>query len=137
MNKYILRKLIRESFSELFKEAYDVDVDHELEKYIIDAIDLSGYGLDNVSDYEKINEFYKIFLSEKDWYIEQVGVKKALEDYLRGMPSSIDLPTYYNDVRNFLYAIGFNEVKDMEDEDLDKFYYNKLVETILNAYSNS
>lgn len=137
MNKDILRKLIRESFSELFRETYDVDVDHELEKYIIDAIDLSGHDLDNVSDYEKINEFYNIFLSEKDWHIEQVGVKRALEDYLRGMPSSIDLPTYYNDIRNFMYAIGFNEVKDMADEELDRFYYNKLVEVILNAYSNN
>jgi hypothetical protein len=137
MNRNALKRIIRESINQLFRESYGVDVDDELERYIIDAIDLSGHDLDNVSDYEKINEFYNIFLSEKDWHIEQVGVKKALEDYLRGLPSSIDLPTYYNDIRNFMYAIGFNEVKDMEDEELDRFYYNKLVETILNAYSNN
>jgi hypothetical protein len=133
MNKDILRKLIRESFSELFRETYDVDVDHELEKYIIDAIDLSGHGLDNVSDYEKIREFYNIFISEKGYELKRIGLKRALEDYLRDLPSSIDLPTYYNDVKNFLYAIGFNEIKDMEDDELDRFYYNKLVEVILNA----
>jgi len=137
MNKNTLRRIIRESINQIFRESYSVDVDDELEKYIIDAIDLSGYDMDNISDFEKIKEFYNIFLSEKSWHVEQVGIKNALEDYLRGMPSAIDLPTYYNDVRNFMYSIGYDEVKNMEDEELDKFYYNKLVETILKAYSNS
>ena len=137
MNKNTLRRIIRESINQIFRESYSVDVDDELERYIIDAIDLSGHSVGSVSDSEKINEFYNIFLSEKNWHIEQVGAKKALEDYLRGMPSAIDLPTYYNDVRNFMYSIGYDEVKNMEDEELDKFYYNKLAETILKAYSNS
>jgi hypothetical protein len=137
MNRNTLKRIIRESINQLFRESYDVDVDDELEKYIIDAIDLSGYDVGNVSDFEKIKEFYNIFLSEKNWHVEQIGIRNALEDYLRGMPSSIDLPAYYNDVRNFMYSIGYDEVKNMEDEELDKFYYNKLVETILKAYSNS
>ncbi len=137
MNRNTLKRIIRESINQLFRESYVVDVDDELERYIIDAIDLSGYDVGNVSDFEKIKEFYDIFLSEKNWHVEQIGIRNALEDYLRGMPSAIDLPTYYNDVRNFMYSIGYDEVKNMEDEELDKFYYNKLVETILKAYSNS
>jgi hypothetical protein len=113
MNKNTLRRIIIESINQLFRESYGVDVDDELERYIIDAIDLSGYGLDNVSESEKINEFYNIFLSEKNWHVEQVGIKNALEDYLRGMPSAIDLPTYYNDVRNFMYSIGYDEFKNI------------------------
>jgi hypothetical protein len=112
------------------------DPDYELKKHIIDSIDLEGYNLKNVSDSEKIGEFYNIFLDEQGYQVERVGVKRALEDYLRGMPSAIDLPTYWGEVINFLYAIGFDEVKEMEDEEVDKFYYKKLVEVILSSVSN-
>lgn len=113
------------------KENYGISVDSQLINFIIDSIDLTGYNIETTSDDEKLREFYNIFIDENGWHVKQVGVKKALEDYLRGMPSSIDLPTYYNEVRNFLYAIGFNEVKDMEDDEVDDFYYKKLVEVIL------
>jgi hypothetical protein len=42
------------------------------------------------------------------------------------MPSLLDLATYYNEVRNLLYALGYDEVKDMEDDQIDKLYYDEL-----------
>jgi hypothetical protein len=29
-------------------------------------------------------------------------------------------------VRNLLYALGYDEVKDMEDDQIDKLYYDEL-----------
>jgi hypothetical protein len=133
MNKKIIKKIIRESIDNML----DLDADYKLKKYIIDSIEFEGYdGLENIKDSENIQEFYNIFLSEKLWHVKQVGVRKALEDYLRGMPSAIDLPTYYYNIRNLLYAMGFDGVKEMEDEELDKFYYKKIVDIILNTVQN-
>jgi hypothetical protein len=42
------------------------------------------------------------------------------------LPSILDIPFYYNEIRNLLYALGYDEVKDMEDQDVAKLYYDEL-----------
>jgi hypothetical protein len=61
-----------------------------------------------------------------------MGLRRAFIEYLRGQPTWFGAaPTYYNEIQDFLYSIGFDEVKNMEDEDIDKIYYNKIADIFL------
>ena len=83
----------------------------ELESFVEGSIDLSGYDeYENSTD--KFGSLYNIFQSEYGWVINRMGEKKAKKESLQGINSTIDLPFYYFDIINLLYAIGFNEVKD-------------------------
>jgi hypothetical protein len=60
-----------------------------------------------------------------------MGERKALIEWLQGLPSTIDIPYYYDEISNLLYALGFDDVKQMEDDELSDFYYNLVADTIL------
>jgi len=57
--------------------------------------------------------------------------KKAIIEWLQGLPSTIDIPYYYDEISNLLYALGFDEVKEMEDDEVSEFYYDLIAKTIL------
>lgn len=42
------------------------------------------------------------------------------------MPSCLDIATYYGEVQNLLYSIGYDEAKDMDDPDVDNLFYNEI-----------
>jgi hypothetical protein len=66
-------------------------------QYIIDNIDLSGYNYpSNLNDVEKIKALNKIFNDEYGWAVNRLGRQRAIEEWLRGLPSSLSL-AYYND----------------------------------------
>jgi hypothetical protein len=60
-----------------------------------------------------------------------MGERKALIEWLQGLPSTIDIPYYYDEISNLLYALGFDEVKEMEDDEVSEFYYDLIAKTIL------
>jgi hypothetical protein len=103
----------------------------ELESFVEEGIDLSGYDeYENSSD--KFGSLYNIFQSEYGWAINRMGEKKAIIEWLQGLPSVVDLPFYYFDIVNLLYAIGFNEVKDEDmDEDVVADMYYDLISDII------
>ena len=125
-----LRKQIRKIISESMENDLNVSTEDKLlnlKRYVQDNIDLNGYGdYENTPDSQKIQAVIEIFKEEKGWDIKSQGLKRAFIDYLRGMPSLLDLATYYNEVQNLLYALGYDEVKDMEDDQIDKLYYDEL-----------
>lgn len=131
MGKNLVKTILREQFKNIIKEA---TIASDLESFIVDSIDLSAYDKDNLTGDEAVKALYDIFVSERGYLIKQKGVRKTLEDYLRGMPSTIDLPIYYTDIRNFLYSIGFNEAKDMDDKEIDKLYYTTMVDALINMF---
>jgi len=121
-----LTKLVGRIINEIRKDnPYD-----NLKNFLEDSIDFSGYTLKNRYK-NKFTQLYEIFLSEYEYYVERYGEKRAMIEWLRGVPSSIDIPIYLNDVTNLLYALGFDDVKGMEDDDLDKFYYSIVADTII------
>lgn len=69
------------------------------EQTILDNISFEGYDVKHTNDkLSRINEAYKIFLSEKGWEVEQVGKKKAFTNWLQGLPSALTVPFYYNEI---------------------------------------
>jgi hypothetical protein len=121
-----MEKLIRR----ILKEIREENPYHQLKKFLEDRIDFEGYDLDK-NPSNKISQLYDVFIDEYGWAIKRMGQKKAIIEWLQGLPSTIDIPYYYDEISNLLYALGFDDVKQMEDDELSDFYYNLVADTIL------
>ena len=121
-----MEKLIRR----ILKEIREENPHHQLKKFLEDRIDFEGYDI-RVNPNRKISQLYDVFEDEYGWAIKRMGQKKAIIEWLQGLPSTIDIPYYYDEISNLLYALGFDEVKEMEDDELSDFYYNLVADTIL------
>jgi len=121
-----MEKLIRR----ILKEIREENPYHQLKKFLEDRIDFEGYGI-KVNPNRKISQLYDVFEDEYGWAIKRMGEKKAIVEWLQGLPSTLDIPFYYDEISNLLYALGFDEVKEMEDTEIGDFYYDLLAKTIL------
>jgi hypothetical protein len=121
-----MEKLIRR----ILKEIREENPYHQLKKFLEDRISFEGYDLDK-NPRNKISQLYDVFEDEYGWAIKRMGERKALIEWLQGLPSTIDIPYYYDEINNLLYALGFDEVKEMEDDEVSEFYYDLIAKTIL------
>jgi hypothetical protein len=122
-----MEKLIKR----ILKEIREENPEHQLKKFIENQIDFEGYDI-QANPNQKISQLFDIFMDEYGWAIKRYGLKKALIEWLQGLPSTIDLPYYYYDISNLLYALGFDDVKEMEDDELSDFYYDIVAKIIIN-----
>jgi hypothetical protein len=65
--------------------------------FILKNIDLEGYDLKNTAE-----NLYNTFISEYGFIVPRLGIYNAFQEWLRGVPSAINLPIYYYDVNNVL-----------------------------------
>ena len=121
-----MEKLIRR----ILKEIREENPYHQLKKFLEDRIDFEGYDI-KVNPNRKISQLYDVFEDEYGWAIKRTGEKKAIVEWLQGLPSTLDIPFYYDEISNLLYALGFDEVKEMEDTEIGDFYYDLLAKTIM------
>jgi hypothetical protein len=121
-----MEKLIKR----ILKEIREENPYHQLKKFLEDRISFEGYGI-KVNPNRKISQLYDVFEDEYGWAIKRMGEKKAIIEWLQGLPSTLDIPFYYDEISNLLYALGFDEVKEMEDTEIGDFYYDLLAKTIL------
>jgi len=121
-----MEKLIRR----ILKEIREENPYLQLKKFLEDRIDFEGYGF-KVNPNRKISQLYDVFEDEYGWAIKRMGEKKAIIEWLQGLPSTLDIPFYYDEISNLLYALGFDEVKEMEDTEIGDFYYDLLAKTIM------
>jgi hypothetical protein len=121
-----MEKLIRR----ILKEIREENPYHQLKKFLEDRIDFEGYDI-KVNPNRKISQLYDVFEDEYGWAIKRMGEKKAIVEWLQGLPSTLDIPFYYDEISNLLYALGFDEVKEMEDTEIGDFYYDLLAKTIM------
>jgi hypothetical protein len=110
-----------------------------LKDILIDNIDLDPYdNLSYINQFakgdQKILEMFKIFKDEREYDIKIVGLSKSIESWLRGLPTVVSgLPTYYDELTNLLYAIGYIDTRDTDEEIVDKTYYTELTKIILDT----
>lgn len=121
-----LNKIVDQIIKESFNNEYD-----EFKKIVINSIDFSEYEGGDVRDSEKFRKGFESFMSEKSYEIKRQGEKRAFKDYVMGLPSWLNLPYDYYEIKNMLYSIGFDNVKDMDDEEdeVGNFYYDLLYNT--------
>jgi len=82
----------------------------------------------------KIDFFFNQFYKEYQWVIVRKGEFQALIEYLQGLPSTIHLPIYYNEIIELAIEHG-SLAKDSSEKDqmkiCDNFYNfiaNKLIQ---------
>ena len=121
-----MEKLIKR----ILKEIREENPYHQLKKFLEDRISFEGYDI-RVNPNRKISQLYDVFEDEYGWAIKRMGEKKAIIEWLQGLPSTLDIPFYYDEISNLLYALGFDEVKEMEDTEIGDFYYDLLAKTIM------
>jgi hypothetical protein len=128
-----LTKIIERTINEIREDnPYD-----QLKKFLEDRISFEGYNFKRKVN-NKFTQLYGVFEDEYGHEVENNMKRrvnnpeeKALIEWLKGLPSSIDLPYNYYEMSNLLYALGFDEVKEMEDDELSDFYYSIVADTIL------
>jgi hypothetical protein len=125
-----LRRIIRG----LVKEAMDMtpnvstsDSLENLKRFVEDKIDFEGYSnYEGTPRSQRVQNAIEVFKDEMGWSVKQSGLKRAFIDWLQGLPSILDLPYNYWDIKNLMYSLGYDEVEDMEDQDIAKLYYDEL-----------
>ena len=128
-----LTRLIRRTINEIREDnPYD-----QLKKFLESNIDFKGYDFETKLN-NKFTQLYEVFLDEYGFEVEnnmkrrvKNPEEKALIEWLQGLPSTIDIPYKYYEMSNLLYALGFDEVKEMEDDELADFYYSIVANTIM------
>ena len=68
------------------------------------------------TDALKVSYFRERFHSEYDWEIKRKGERKALEEYLRGLPSTIDIAFYNHDIIEL--GVKWGKLKPSADQSL-------------------
>jgi hypothetical protein len=119
-----LTNIVKKIIKEMNEDPY-----YELKKVIIDSIDFDGY--DDVDDRDKLRAGMEVFQSEYGWAVSRMGIKKAFKEYLLGLPSWLDIPYYYTDMKNMLYSLGFDEVQDMDDDEISEMYYDMITDIFI------
>lgn len=105
------------------------------EQTIIDNIDLKTYDLTNDANlYDKIKAVYYIFRGE---YVhknnQHLGDEKLLSSWLQGLPSTLTVPFYYNEIIDNASNAGI-EIKDEEQFCLD--YWDNLSKAFFTLKEN-
>lgn len=67
------------------------EIANKAKRYIIDAINASGYHKELQTDVEKIKFLRDTFVGEYGWAVKRYGVQGAIKEWLQGLPSCIDI----------------------------------------------
>jgi hypothetical protein len=78
-----------------------------------------------------IPELFKQFMDEYFYAhgLRQYTYPQFISEWLRGLPSTVDMPFYTYDIVNLMKAVDY-EVDGMEDIDVDTLYWKELGEII-------
>lgn len=94
--------------------------------YLFSLIDAEGYDVTPpVTQKAKINFFFNTFRAEYGYNISRMGERKALTEYLAGLPSCFRVPFYNNEILQIGERFGFiaaNASELRQDAFLDRWF---------------
>lgn len=108
------------------------DFDKRINRYIIDRIEC------NDTDKEKIEFLERIFISDYGWAIRKIGRQKAVEEWLKGLPSILSIPFYNSDRLLLAFSFGRLNVGATEAQE-NKFinqYWTMISAKIVQLFNN-
>lgn len=103
------------------------------QEYILNSIDGANYDQITETDQEKIEFLIETFKSEYGWAIERMGTQKAIEEWLRGLPSAIQIDFYNSDIIDLAKSWGTlrQDATEREEDKILANYWNLLANHIL------
>lgn len=63
----------------------------KVQRYIVKNINSEDYGVETKTTKDKLEFLFNTFKAEYGWSIQRVGVERSFTDWLRGLPSVIDI----------------------------------------------
>ncbi len=96
------------------------------ENTIINNIDFEGYEINIESNFDKIRQVYKIFLSEFGHEQKRQGNVKAFTSWLQGLPSVLTVPFYNSEILDNAKKQGFNLNTETKENDFLNTYFENL-----------
>jgi len=85
-----------------------------VEDYLLNAIDSEPYEVECSTDKEKIKFLYDTFKSEKGYEIKRFGELQAIEDWLKGLPTAINIE--FENYKILELAIEFGQLDENSSE---------------------
>lgn len=101
----------------------------ELAVVLTDSIDFAEYGGGENTLKRLYDTFKTEYFHENELKRQGGNMPKVIAEWLRGLPSVIDMPFYTEDIVNLMYAVGY-DTKGMEDIDIDNLYWMELANII-------
>jgi len=95
------------------------------QQLILQNIDSSDYNVTIKTDLDKIKFLKKTFLDEYGWAVNRMGLQNAVESWLRGLPSSLSLPFYNDEILEIAKQWGslpINATEKQEDKILNNYW---------------
>ena len=95
------------------------------QQLILQNIDSSDYNVSIKTDLDKIKFLKKTFLDEYGWAVSRMGLQNAVESWLRGLPSSLSLPFYNDEIIEIAKQWGslpINATEKQEDKILNNYW---------------
>lgn len=124
-----LKKTIKKILKEQYGDKFD-----ELKKFVVDQIYFEEQP--DLKKSDRIEKGFKQFVEEYGFMVKRYGMKKAFIEYMQGLPSWLDIPFYYDDIQDLLYSLGFDEVKDMDSDELAKYWYDLISDIFIKPFNN-
>jgi hypothetical protein len=117
-------KLIK-IIEKILKEQY-TDKREELKNFLLDSMNFEDY--DDIDVTNPFKEGFNLFLEVMGHDIRRYGTKKAFIQYIMGIPNWINLPIYHEEIKDLMYALGYDEIKDkdMDTMDIQNLFYDEI-----------
>ena len=98
-----------------------------IKKYLINAINLDGYS--NFDGYNSKSTNKKL-IALKSVVLAEAGSldKLAVKQWLRGLPTCLDVAFYYSEIENIL---SYAQISFTENDDYSDMYFDLLTECLL------
>lgn len=109
------------------------------ERTILENICFDGYELDTElkTDFDKVQELYKIFSSEyKGRHNQHQEDKTIFVEWLQGLPSSLSVPFYNYDILENAKKEGFNLMTEEAEENFLSSYWINLSNAFFTLKNN-
>jgi hypothetical protein len=102
----------------------------ELKLALLETIDGDGYFATPTTQKEKRDFLRDTFQSEYGWAIPKMGKDKAIQEWLRGLPSALYYPFYVGNTADVVRSVLNKEFRNQNDHELDDKYWPLLAQAV-------
>lgn len=104
------------------------NIQKQVREYLLSCIDGSGYDVVTETTQKKKDFIKDCFWSEYGFNVKRVGLQKACQDYLMGLPSSCSVEYWNDEIINILKSWGVIKETMKEETQHKKIdeYWNRM-----------
>ena len=111
---------------------------NDLYDYLLSCIDLSGYDekYHSLKNDAAFAGAYEIFMLEKHWEVERLGIHQACESWLAGLCSAVSVDWTNYDILKVADMWGLNLNTEKKKDDFLMSWFKRLATALVNFWQN-